>query len=176
MEFEKVLKKRRSVRSFSEKDIDPVKIEYLIKAAFWAPSFMGNKALHIFIIDDKETLTKMAETTSYSSVLKAAKRAFILGYDTSSGSYPIEETSMAATNIMLAAEDIGLSSCFVQFRGEEGPYGKPENFIKKILHIPENIMVLSGIAIGYPVQNNIQLHTESEIIRKNIHYNLYGIH
>ncbi len=82
---------------------------------------------------------------------------------------------MAAMNIMLAATDQGLASCYIQLKNEEGPFGDAEEYTRRVIHSPEKIRILGAIAIGYPDQNNIMPHTDSEIIRKNIHYNLFGI-
>ena len=50
MELLDTIKLRRSVRSFNSKEVDPIKIENLIKSAFWAPSSDRSRALNIFIL------------------------------------------------------------------------------------------------------------------------------
>lgn len=176
MELFQAIKRRRSVRSFNNKDVEPIKIENIIKAAFWAPSSDRMKALNLFIIKEKDKIIPISQSTNNSSVIRAANTIILLGYDSTSGKNFEEDTAMAAMNIMLAATDQELESCYVQIKNETGAFGSAEEYIRKILNIPENIRILGAIAIGYTDQNNIMPHTESEIIRKNIHYNLYGIH
>lgn len=176
MEFFNVIKMRRSVRSYNSKEVEPIKIENMIKASFWAPSSDRSKAIHLFVVREKEILKSMSMSTQYSSVLRAVGTAIIIGYDTSSGNYFEEDTAFAAANIILSATDQGLSTCYVQINKENGSYGDSEKYIKNILKAPENIRIVGAIAIGYTDQTNIIPHTESEILRNNIHYNIYGIH
>ncbi|MCX7943875.1 MAG: nitroreductase family protein [Deltaproteobacteria bacterium] len=176
MEFFDVIKKRRSIRSFNSKEVDPIKIENLIKAAFWSPSFDKVKAINLFIIREKDTIKKLATSTPYSSVLRATNTIILIGYDSEVGNHFEVDTSMAAMSIMLTATDMNLSTCYVQIHKESGPFGDAEAYTRNLISAPDKIKILGAIALGYTDQREIIPHTESEIIRKNVHYNLYGIH
>ncbi len=176
MELSDVIKIRRSVRSFNSREVDPIKVENMIKSAFWAPSSDRSRALNIFVVKEKDTINKLAMSTSYSFVLKAVGTVIVVGYDSSSGNFFEEDTAFAAMNIILSATDQGLSSCYVQLHKETGAYGNAEDYTKRVLNAPDKIRIAGAIAVGYTDQTNTMPHTESEIIRKNIHYNLYGIH
>ncbi len=176
MELFDAIMRRRSVRSFGEKEVEPYKIERLLKAAFWSPSSGGFKSINLFIIKDREIIRLLSRLTSNSAVLRASNTVIVIGYDSESGRNFIEDTSMAAMSIMLAATDMELGSCYVQFLEEDGLYGDPEIFIKKKLNVPEKIRILGAIGLGYTLQKDIKTHTDSEILRKNVHYELYGIH
>ena len=63
----------------------------------------------------------------------------------------IEDASIAATMIMLSAQDSGLGSCWIQIRNRMHQDNiKSEKYVKQILKIPDNLTVLCIIAIGYP--------------------------
>ena len=54
---------------------------------------------------------------------------------------------------MLAAHSLGLGSCWVQIRSRDySPEQTAEEYIKKLLHIPDQFRVLSVLGVGYAVE------------------------
>ncbi len=49
MEFSKVVKKRRSIRDFDEKPIDPIILKAIIEEAQWAPSWVNSQPWKVYI-------------------------------------------------------------------------------------------------------------------------------
>ncbi len=94
------------------------------------------------MIQDKATLAKLGEVKP--PVGKAPAAIVVLGDVNASGSWVLD-CSAATENILLAATSLGLGSVWTGAYGNE----KFENLIKETLSLPDGIMPLSVIAIGY---------------------------
>jgi nitroreductase len=72
MEFFELVMKRRSIRSFLEKDVDNELLLKLIKAAQYAPSGGNCQPWHYFIIKDKGVIAQIIEKSCRQNWLSAA--------------------------------------------------------------------------------------------------------
>ncbi len=133
---------RTSVRSYTAEPVgEDVRLE-LVKAGMAAPSAMNRQPWEFVVIRDRAILDKLGEIKG--PVGKAPAAIVVLGNTSVSGSWVLD-CSAATENILLAATSLGLGSVWT------GAYGN-ENFevlIKEILGLPDGIMPLSVIAIGY---------------------------
>jgi nitroreductase len=85
----------------------------------------------------------------------------------------IEDCSIASTYIQLAAESLGLSSCWIQVRLREHREGvTAAQRIRELLNIPETKDVLSIIALGYPAQT-LEGHPKDSLLYPKIHQDVY---
>ncbi|MGM0640955.1 MAG: nitroreductase family protein [Thermotogota bacterium] len=72
MNFLELVKKRRSVRSFLDKDVDDETINYIIESARYAPSG-GNTQNFIFgVIKDKKIIEELSEAAGNQDWIKTA--------------------------------------------------------------------------------------------------------
>ncbi len=152
--FNQFLKKRRSIRIYQEKKIEPEKLENLLEAALRSPTGRNSRAWHFVLTEEKTILEKLAATRSHGSgMLKGATAAVIVCADNKKSSTWAEDCSIAAYNIQLAAIDEGLSSCWVQVRNREHNENVgAEEYVRTLLEIPESMRVLCIIALGYPTE------------------------
>ena len=173
--FFKLIKKRRSKRKYTPKTIEPEKIEKLIEAALRSPSSRSFNPWRFIVIDDKNLLLKLSKSKPHgSSFLKNAALGIVVCGDTEKSDTWIEDTSIASTYIQLAAESLGLSSCWIQIRGREhNNTQSADNYIKNLLKIPDNIRIESIIALGYPDENK-EGHSKESLQTEKIFYNKYN--
>ena len=74
----------------------------------------------------------------------------------------------------MAAESLGLGSCWVQIRNRESSSGiSSDQYIKELCCLPDTCSVEAVIALGYPNQNTAA-HTEDDLLYDQIHYNTYA--
>lgn len=149
--FIDLLKNRRSTRRFTEQTIEPEKIELLKKALLMSPSGKRLNEWEFILVQEKETLEKLAQCKEHGAELLArASLAFVIIGDTSKSDIWIEDCSIASIVLQLAAEDLGLGSCWVQCRLRKlKDGGDSEIYMRNLLQIPENYGVLNIVAIGY---------------------------
>ena len=174
--FLALIKTRRSTRKFSEKPVEKEKINSLIEAALRAPSSKGINPWQFVVIEDKNILEKLSKAKPHGSgFLKGAPLAIAVCADISQSDVWVEDVSIASAFIHLAAHDIGLGSCWIQIRKREHDSSKTaDTYVKELLKIPDNIMVGSIIAIGYPGEIK-KGHSKDSLSFDKVSFNTYGI-
>lgn len=145
---------RTSIRSYQNTLVEDEKVETMLRAAMAAPS-AGNKQPWTFVvIKDRALLDSIANQYRTIRMAKNAPIAIVVcgdmtktfpedGFD-----YWVEDTSAATENLLLAAHSMGLGAVWC------GVYPIKERvaFIKNLLALPENIVPLNVIPIGYPAE------------------------
>lgn len=147
-----LLKTRRSIRKFQNIKIEKEKIDAILKGALLSPSSRGRRTWEFIAVLDKETLNKLSGCRDYGSqFLSEAPLGIVVAADSGSCDVWVEDASISALIIQLAAQSLGLGSCWIQVRERFNSSGiKAEDHIKEILGIPERFGVECIIAIGYP--------------------------
>ena len=81
--------------------------------------------------------------------------------------YWIQDCSAATENILIAAHAIGLGAVWL------GIYPREERIlgIRQLLHIPDHVIPLSLISIGYPAEHK---PPSNRFDTSRIHYNQWG--
>lgn len=154
MDFLTLSKKRYSVRSYADTPVSDELIEKLLLAAQNAPTAHNNQPQIIFVMRSQEALDIVDASTRARF---GAPLAFVICYDTElswkskdgrdSG---IVDASIVATHILLEATDLGLGSVWV------GLF-KPD-VIKEKLELPENIIPVCILPIGFASQTSVPLN------------------
>lgn len=165
---------RRSCRKFEDKAVETEKKEKLLQAAQLSPSGKGTRPWEFVVIENKEMLQKLGNCRDpKQAFLPATPLAIVVLGDTQKTDTWIEDASIASVIIQLEAEKLGLGSCWVQIRLRESNQGiSSEEYVRKLLGIPEHMGVLSIIAIGYPSETRPG-HTLDEVEQAKIHIETY---
>ncbi|MGM0366129.1 MAG: nitroreductase family protein [Actinomycetota bacterium] len=142
---------RRSIRKYEDKPVSRQMLEMLLKAAMAAPTAGNQQEWEFVIIDDRDTLNAITAVHPYSHMLKQAPAAIAVCADLNKElhtGYWVQDCAAATQNILLEAQHLGLGTCWL------GVHPREERVkgLKKILSLPENVMPLSVIAIGYPAE------------------------
>jgi len=152
--FMKLLEKRRSIRKFTDQAIEPEKIKILSEAVLRSPSGRGVNPWEFILVDDREMLTSLSTAKqSGAALLKGAALGIVICADPTKSDTLIEDACIASIIIQLAAESLGLGSCWVQMRNRMHADGRPApEHIAQLLDIPANYMVQCVIALGYAAE------------------------
>ncbi|HOK03653.1 MAG TPA: nitroreductase family protein [Victivallales bacterium] len=153
MNFFELIRNRRSVRRFKNKKIEEEKIRLLEESALRAPSSRGLNPWKFLFVKDKELIAKFAKAKEHGAeFLKGAQLAVVVCADRDVSDVWIEDCSIASIYIQLAAEELGLGSCWAQIRNRfRNKDEKARDYLAKLLSLPENIEIESIIGIGYPL-------------------------
>jgi len=175
MEFFTIIRKRRSIRKYKKQPVEPEKIALLVETALRAPSSRGLNPWEFIVVDDQNFISKLAEAKEHgSSFLKGAPLAVVVCADPARCDVWVEDTSIASTFISLAAEALGLGSCWVQIRERRhSPEKTAEEFVREVLQIPPHLKVEAIIAIGYPAEDKAA-HRKEDLQYEKVFANLYG--
>lgn len=156
---------RKSVRKYTERPVEKEKLETLVRAGMAAPSSRDRRPWEFVIVTDRDLLDKMGDGLPLACMLKETKQAIIVCGDTvkSENAWQLD-CSAAAQNILLAAESIGLGAVWTAAY----PYPERMKIIRDALQLPEHILPLTVIPLGYPT--GIE-KPKDKYNKKQIHYN-----
>ena len=173
--FLSLVQKRRSIRRYMDKPVEPEKVDRLIEAALRATSSRGFNPWNFIVVTDSVLLEKLSKAKPHgASFLKDASLGIAVCADPEKCDVWIEDASIASIYIHLAAESMELGSCWIQIRKRMHDQTKTaEQYIRELLNIPENFNVESMIAIGYPAEIKSP-HSKEDLQYEKVHYNLYG--
>lgn len=146
---------RTSVRSYEDKEVENDKIETLLRATMAAPSAGNKQPWEIIVIKDKNVLNTISNNMRTMKMVKDAPLAIVIcgdmkrTFDGDGLDYWIEDTSAATENLLLAAHALGLGAVWC------GVYPLPERvtFFQELLNLPQDIVPLNVIPIGYPAES-----------------------
>lgn len=173
--FNELIKARRSMRKFAEKELTQEQVVTLMKAALMAPASKRSNPWQFIVVDDKETLKKLSFCKEQASQFIAdAALAVVVTADPLASDVWIEDASIASIYLQLQAEDMGLGSCWVQVRERTAANGMPSNdYVHNVLDLPLPLQVLSIIAIGHKGMER-KPFDEEHLQWEKIHINKFG--
>jgi len=170
-----VLRGRRSLRRFTEQPVEQEKLDLLLEAALRSPSSKGNNPWEFVVVTDKETIKALSVAKAHGATfLAGAPLVIVVCADPSKSDVWVEDAAIATTLIHLEATDLGLGSCWVQLRLREREDGiSSQEYMSKLLALPEGMMVLAMVGIGYPTDTK-KGHPDSSLCRNQISYGQFG--
>jgi len=167
MEIQEALLNRRSIRKYKDKKISKENIDKILKAAMYAPSAMNLQAWHFVVIDDRDVLIETIKSIPYAEMLKQSAAAILVCGDSlieKNESWLLQNCSASIQNILLSAHGLGIGSCWIAIHGMDDVYKN----IRGQFKLPENIVPVSLISLGYPDE---VVKAEERFKEEKIHYN-----
>lgn len=172
MELIEAIKARRSTRRFKDQAVSKETIQELLDIAIWAPTASNVQPWGFVVIEDQEKMLEisnkskafnlelMKEHSRMEQYRKSMENpnfnifynapALILIYGKKDHPYTVHDCSMAAQNLMLAAWEKGLGTCWIGFA--QGVCDSAE--FKKQYEIPEDYALVAPIIVGYREQES----------------------
>ncbi|MBO7259559.1 MAG: nitroreductase family protein [Paludibacteraceae bacterium] len=149
--FFELLQNRRSIRKYEERNIDDTLLNQILTAALMSPAGKRLNPWEFVVVQERETLQKLSDARPAGSQLLAnSALGIVVIADKERSDTWMEDASIAAHNIQLAATDLGLGACWVQIqRRERNEQQTAEEYVKELLNIPAQYAVLCVISIGY---------------------------
>lgn len=151
MDFFDAVHNRTSVRSFQPKAVSEADWEKLLRAAMAAPSAVNCQPWDFVVIQDHDTLERLAETLPYAKMTTQAAGAVLVcthpekAYE-GSKEYAVIDASLACANLLLAATALGLGAVWTAVY----PDPSREIQVHRILGIPPEVIILALVPVGYP--------------------------
>jgi len=155
MEFLDVVKKRRSVRLYSEQPVPEESVRFILESASRAPSAGNLQAYEIYRIQKPEHRNALAKAALGQEFLSQAPLVLVFcthaqrstGRYGSRGAslYTIQDATIACTFAMLAAASLGLGTVWV------GAFD--EDAVREILAAPPGIIPIALLPVGVPAED-----------------------
>ena len=151
MDIYQLIEHRKSVRHYKPDEIDKDTLERVMNAARLAPSGSNRQPWKFILVSDPATRDKMVPLCCRQKFIAEAPLAVVACALPTEGAVGgvlptgVVDTSIAVTQLMLAATHEGLGTCWVgAFEAEP---------LKKLLAIPQDVAVVAVVPIGYPVDD-----------------------
>ncbi len=149
MEFFEVIKKRRSIRKYSSKPVEPEKLRQIMEAVRLAPSARHRQPWKFIVITDQKTKEEIHRRayTAKDFFLQAPVIIAAVGYPTDyvcrNGNIAHQvDLAIAGEHLVLAATALGLGTCWI--------VAFDQNELKDILGVPEDAHIVALFTVGYP--------------------------
>lgn len=149
MDFKELIKARYSCKKYDGKQISNDQLQAILEAGRLAPTAKNLQEQHIYVMQSEEALATIDEVTPCRY---GAPTVLVVAFDAEDVYvYPgeqrdsgIEDASIVATHMLLAAKDAGVDSCWInRFNPAE---------LKEKLGLPENEEILMLMNLGYAAE------------------------
>lgn len=172
MEFEKLIAERYSVRKFENKHLEQEVLDRILAAGHLAPTGCNYQPQRILVLNSDESIGKLKRCTKCHF---DAPTAMLICYNKDESwkrpydgalSAPVD-AAIVATHMMLAAQNIGIGSCWVM---HFDPFA-----MRTAFHIPENLEPVALLVMGYPHKDAapIDMHTKFRPLDEVVHYDSF---
>jgi len=150
MEFDLVVRKRHSVRSYLPRPPSDDDIKKILLAADMAPSAGGLKSRQIFVVRSPSLRKALAVAAGDQDFIAEAPVVLVCCADLERIAeygkrgrelYCIQDTDAAIENALLKAADLGLGSCWVGAFEEED--------VSRLCRLPQWLRPVALVTIGY---------------------------
>ena len=149
--FSELIRLRRSMRKFTPELLTSDEVKLLLRAALMSPTSKGLHSWEFVVVDDAAALHSLSTAKAQGGeFLSGAPLAVVVLGDPAVSDVWIEDASVATTQLLLQAEDLGLGACWIQIRDrKDAEGGDAEENVRRILGIPSHLRVLNIVAVGH---------------------------
>lgn len=163
-----VIRERKSVRSFTGEPISKDVIDKILHAAMAAPAAIHLLPWKFIVVTDKSTLQALADGLPFARMIVKAGTAIVVcavpeEAAMNSEAFAILDCTCASENILLAAEALDLGAVWTAVY----PNKELMDFVRKELNIPQDVIPLNVIPVGYPTGEE---ETQDKYDTRNIHW------
>ena len=149
MQFKEVIKNRYSCKKYSDRQVEPEKLEAILNAGRLAPTAKNLQEQHVYVLQSADALAKIDAATpcryGAPTVLAVTfDKNNVFTYPGGKRDSGVEDASIVATHMILAAADEGVDSCWINFFDPEK--------LAEALELPENEEILMVMDLGYAAE------------------------
>jgi nitroreductase len=148
-----VFRRRYSCRRFAGTNLSRAELEHILEAAVWAPSAGNLQPWRFIVVTADELKARLAEAAHQNFVAEAPVVIVVCAVPGESARrygergrslYSLQDTAAATQNILLAAAELGLGSCWV------GAFEEPA--AAKALGLPPAWRPVALVPLGHPLE------------------------
>ncbi len=149
-ELARFLSGRSSVRRYQDREVEPEILEQVVNLAATAPSAGNVESWDVVVVTDPSVRESLADSALSQEHVGQAPVALVVcanyvrsmaRYSERGILYALEDATIAATYLMLAAHAAGLSTCWTG--------GFDDDMVRDILGLPTHIRPITILTVGY---------------------------
>ena len=148
------IKERRSIRLFTAGVVSDEAVKQLIDVARYAPSAGNTQPLELVVVRDQKIKQLLTLAALNQMFIQKAPVVFVVSADITRSRmhyggrgkklYSIQDTAAATENILLAAHELGLATCWI------GAFH--EKAVANAIKAPKNTRPVAIIPVGHPAE------------------------
>lgn len=149
----KAIRTRRSIRKYKKEQITAEELEAVLQAGTYAPTSRGMQSPFIVAVQNEELKGRLATMNAeimgvdFNPYYDAP--TYVLVFAPADANNPVQDGSCVLENMMIAANAVGLGSCWIHreremFATEEG------RVLMREMGLPEGLMGIGALSLGYP--------------------------
>lgn len=169
MDFKDVVKNRYSCKKFDCRQVEGEKLTAILEAGRLAPTAKNLQEQHVYVIQSNEALTKIDAATpcrygAPTVLVVAYNKGNVFTYPGGKHNSGVEDATIVATHMILAAANEGVDSCWLNFFDPEK--------LAEALEIPENEEILMLMDLGYAAKGAGPLpkHTDRKRLEQTVSF------
>ena len=149
MDFIQLAAKRYSCKKYDGRRVDPEQLAAILEAGRQAPTAKNLQGQRIYVIQSEEGLKKLDSVTpcrygAATCLVVAFNRGEVFTYPGGKRDSGVEDATIVATHMLLAAASLGVDSCWINFFDPEK--------LAQALELPEEEEVLMVMDLGYAAE------------------------
>ena len=149
MEFKEVIKRRYSCKKYSGRQVEAEKLSSILEAGRLAPTAKNLQEQHVYVLQSADSLAKIDAVTpcrygAPTVVVVAFDKNNVFTYPGGKRDSGVEDATIVATHMILAAADEGVDSCWINFLDPEK--------LAEGLGLPESEEILMVMDLGYAAE------------------------
>ena len=166
------IRNRRSIRQMLDRPLAPEALERLLEAVRLAPSWANRQCWDLIAVTDAEKRTALAGAGGPPGAMRTAPLIVVAcARPEASGNrgglpYFMLDMGIALEHLVLAAQDLGLGTCWVGWFDEDA--------VRTLLGVPAEVRVVALIPVGYPAEEPGPRPRRS--LEEIVSWNAWGAH
>ena len=164
-----VIRKRRTIRKFTDQELSREQIDTLLELAMCAPNRLNRQPWNFVVVQDKALQKQFADILRIHSYIETAAAVIVVGASPSLSSTWAMDSSAAIENMLIGASAMGLGTAWV---------GSPDTVMWSLLEeglhdslaIPCDVRIVSLVSVGYPAQERPPHGREDRFDPLKVHY------
>ena len=169
MEFKEVVKNRYSCKKYSGRQVEPDKLNAILEAGRLAPTAKNLQEQRVYVLQSADALAVIDAATpcrygAPTVLVVAFDKDNVFTYPGGKRDSGVEDASIVATHLMLAAADAGVDSCWLNFFDPEK--------LADALGLPANEEILMLLDLGYAAEDAGPLpnHNSRKALNETVRY------
>lgn len=139
----KLLKERRSIRSYDSRDIEEGILTQILETTRWCMSARNRQPWTFYVVRNKELIKKIAKECITGPFIAGAPLLIaIVGDMELSANWYLHDTCFVSLQLALAAWSLGIGTCWIGRINRDN--------VKKLLNLKESDHLLTVLPLGYP--------------------------
>lgn len=155
------IRARRSCRAYQNRQVAPEELQAVLEAGTWAATGRGRQSPVIVVIQDPAVIGELSRMNAEvmgtdQDPFYGAPTLLVVLADKTCNTY-LEDGSLVMGNLMLAAQSIGLASCWIHRAREVFATARGQALLKE-WGVPnaENLVGVGNCILGYAAEGGVR--------------------